>query len=349
MSDSRNIPPCFKVILVAILVLQNSLSAVLGRYTRSKPADETFDIHQFLLVSEVAKFLLSLTLECIFMQGQLIKSLRTNVIDKPLVACKMVIPACLYLLSNSLLYVALSCLTVPVFQILYQGKLVITAVVSLFMLDKQFTAQQWVCLLAISSGVAIVVVDERGENHVPRENVDITTGSISVTLSCLISSLASVYFEKIVKSVNSDDSTSLWMRNIQLSFFSILLASLKFASRAQRSKYFLHGFDKWVWLQVFFFGTGGLLVAAVIKYADNVVKGLATALSMVASSLMTAVVFGTNVTNQFIFGAYVTVAGVYLYSSPGKYAAICILAAGVPGYLWHMQVYSHSDNIETKL
>lgn len=212
-----------KVVLIVILVLQNSLAALLGCYIRSKPAEEAFEIHQFLLVSEFAKFLLSLLLECISTKGELVKSLQTNVIEKPLATCRMMIPACLYLVSNSLLYVALSCLTVPVFQILYQGKLVITAVVSVLVLGKKFTLQQWFCLFAISVGVAIVVVDERGESSAPRENVDIPVGCISVTLSCCMSSLASVYFEKIVNVAADDQLPSLWMRNMQLSFFSIFL------------------------------------------------------------------------------------------------------------------------------
>lgn len=319
-----------------ILVLQNSLAAIVGRYIRSKPAEEAFDIHQFLIVSEFAKFLLSLLLECILTKGELVKSLRTNVIEKPLATCRMIIPACLYLVSNSLLYVALSCLTVPVFQILYQGKLVITAVVSVLMLRKELTLQQWFCLFAISVGVAIVVVDER-ESSAPRENVDIPVGCISVTLSCFMSSLASVYFEKIVKGAPDDQSSSLWMRNMQLSFFSILFASFKFASEAQRSKSFLHGFDRLVWLQVFFFGTGGLLVAAVIKYADNIIKGLATALSMIVSSLLNSLLFGSHVTDRFVAGAVITVAGVYLYSSTPRrhlFTAIWILVAGLVTTFW---------------
>lgn len=315
-----------------ILVLQNCLAAVVGRYIRSKPSEEMFDIQQFLIVSEFAKFLLSLLLECISTKGQLVKSLQTNGIEKPLATCRMIIPACLYLVSNSLVYVAFSCLTVPVFQVLFQGKLVITAVVSVFMLKKKFTPQQWLCLFAVSLGAAIVVVDERGESSAPKENVDLIAGCISVSLSCFLSSLASVYFEKIVKgAADEDHSTSLWMRNIQLSFFSILFASLKFASGAQRTTSFLHGFDRWVWLQVFLFGTGGLLVAAVIKHADNVIKSLAIALSMIVSSLLNSLLFGSHVTDQFTIGAAVTVAGVYTYSSThGRHIGIIwMLVAGV--------------------
>eukprot|EP00978_Attheya_sp_CCMP212_P042169 scaffold252569_cov51-Attheya_sp.AAC.2 len=38
----------------------------------------------------------------------------------------------------------------------------------------------------------------------------------------------------------------------------------------------LHGFHGWVWVLVLLQAGGGMLVVAVIKYADNVLKGLAT-------------------------------------------------------------------------
>lgn len=98
------------------------------------------------------------------------------------------------------------------------------------------------------------------------------------------------------------------------------------------TKSFGHGFDRWVWLQVFLFGTVGLLVASVIKYADNIIKGLATALSMIVSSLLNSLFFGSHVTDQFMAGAVITVTGVYFYSyAPRRYlfTGIWILVAGL--------------------
>jgi UDP-galactose transporter len=47
-----------------------------------------------------------------------------------------------------------------------------------------------------------------------------TLGLIAVFSACMISGLAGVYFEKVLKGSNA----SLWVRNVQLSFFSLFPA-----------------------------------------------------------------------------------------------------------------------------
>ena len=47
-----------------------------------------------------------------------------------------------------------------------------------------------------------------------------TLGLIAVFAACMISGLAGVYFEKVLKT----SSATLWVRNVQLSFFSLFPA-----------------------------------------------------------------------------------------------------------------------------
>ena len=55
--------------------------------------------------------------------------------------------------------------------------------------------------------------------------------------------------------------------------------------------------------------TGGLLVAMVIKYADNILKGFATSLAIILTSVVAVFLFGTfaectnlyNISKFFIF------------------------------------------------
>ena len=48
----------------------------------------------------------------------------------------------------------------------------------------------------------------------------------------------------------------------------------------------LQGFDGVVWMVVLLNSCGGLLVAAVMKYADNIVKCFATAIAILAGTLL---------------------------------------------------------------
>eukprot|EP00339_Tiarina_fusa_P005840 CAMPEP_0117078592 /NCGR_PEP_ID=MMETSP0472-20121206/55424_1 /TAXON_ID=693140 ORGANISM="Tiarina fusus, Strain LIS" /NCGR_SAMPLE_ID=MMETSP0472 /ASSEMBLY_ACC=CAM_ASM_000603 /LENGTH=266 /DNA_ID=CAMNT_0004805419 /DNA_START=161 /DNA_END=957 /DNA_ORIENTATION=- len=255
--------PQFKLILLTGMVLQNSCTVLVGRYTRSSvPTEELYVVNHLIVITEIGKLLLSCGFEYATTNGQLAKSIQTNIIDRPYDALKIMVPALLYLVQNSLLYVALSNLTAPIFQVTYQAKLVTTAIVSVMMLNRKYSPQQWICLVIISVGVAIVVLGETGDSKKVSDasgKQSLTVGLMAVTIACLSSALAGVYFEKVV-----------WMRNIQLAFFTICTAvfqGLWQKAKSDTAQPYLHGFTGYVWVLVGLQAGGGLLVAAVIKYA----------------------------------------------------------------------------------
>lgn len=264
------------------------------------------------------------------------QSVQMHILDRPVDALKILVPALLYLLQNTLLYVALSNLTAPIFQVTYQAKLVTTAVVSVIMLQRKYSLQQWICLVVISVGVAVVVLGEKGGSSKESEGDEVDDGSVkqnlfvglvAVTTACFSSALAGVYFEYVVKkpaaSGQSVPAPSLWMRNMQLAFFSVCIAlgqglfqSAKASSSETPPNGYFHGFTAWVWILVWLQAGGGLLVAAVIKYADNVLKGLATGVSVVVSTALSILLFGTPLTGQFTIGAIMILTAVYGFSNP---------------------------------
>ena len=237
------------------------------------------------------------------------------------------VPALLYLVQNSLLYIALSNLSAPLFQVTYQAKLVTTALVSVVMLKRTYSTQQWICLVILSMGVAIVVLGEdrkkSNTNDDGKPEQSLTLGLTAVTIACLSSALAGVYFEKVLKRQDAQP-VSLWMRNIQMAFFSVVIALVQGMtsqngdsdSTSGGSDAYFHGFTAWVWILVGLQAGGGLLVAAVIKYADNVLKGLATGVSVVVATLCSMLLFGTPLSLQFTFGATMILGAVYLFSNP---------------------------------
>lgn len=322
--------PAFKLILLTGMVLQNSATVLVGRYTRSSvPADQLYVVNHLILITELGKLVLSCVFEHFTSNGQLWESIQANIIDKPYDALKILVPALLYLVQNSLLYVALSNLTAPIFQVTYQAKLVTTAIVSVMMLNRKYSLQQWVCLVFLSVGVAIVVLAESGNEQkaTPSGEQSLVKGLSAVTIACLSSALAGVYFEKVVKTVGSGDKAakpvSVWMRNIQLAFFTIVTALFQgwWSATPDDSgvhKPYFHGFTAWVWILVALQAGGGLLVAAVIKYADNVLKGLATGVSVCFATAVSTVLFRTPIGTQFSIGAMLILTSVYFFSNPVK-------------------------------
>merc|ERR1712241_1008710 len=107
------------------------------------------------------------------------------------------------------------------------------------------------------------------------------------------------------------------MRNIQLAFFTIITALLQgmWSKEGDSSQHYFHGFTFWAWVLVFLQAGGGLLVAAVIKYADNVLKGLATGVSVCFATAVSTVLFGTPISGQFGIGASMILVAVYFFSN----------------------------------
>jgi len=56
----------------------------------------------------------------------------------------------------------------------------------------------------------------------------------------------------------------------------------------------------------------------VIKYADNILKGFATSLSIILSSFLSVFLFDYEITLMFTFGGALVIGAVYLYSLPAK-------------------------------
>ena len=62
---------------------------------------------------------------------------------------------------------------------------------------------------------------------------------------------------------------------------------------------------------------GGLIVAAVLKYADSVLKGYATAASVILTGWLSVVFFGTTLDLHFVLAMVTVICSIFLYSDKG--------------------------------
>lgn len=140
-------------------------------------------------------------------------------------------------------------------------------------------------------------------------------GLVAVVLSCLSSGFAGCYFEKILKTSN----TSMWVRNIQLGlsglFFSFFAMLVNDHNRILQGGIF-QGYDFLTWSVVSNQAIGGLLVAIVVKYADNILKGFATSLSIIISALFSFYFLGFHPTGHFVLGTMIVMYATWLFGRP---------------------------------
>lgn len=76
----------------------------------------------------------------------------------------------------------------------------------------------------------------------------------------------------------------------------------------------LQGFDGVVWAVAFGQALGGLIVAVVIKYADNILKAFATSIAIIVACAASVFIFAQWPTFMFLVGAALVIGAVVLYS-----------------------------------
>ncbi|KAH9816362.1 ATP-dependent DNA helicase MER3 [Teratosphaeria destructans] len=149
--------------------------------------------------------------------------------------------------------------------------------------------------------------------------INASIGLMAVIIACMLSGLAGVYFEKILKKSNAAQPVSVWIRNVQLSFYSLwpaLFVGVLFKDGEHIAQNgFFAGYNWVVWLAITLQAMGGIVVALVINYADNLAKNFATSISIIVSFLASVYFFNFKITPLYVFGTFVVLAATYIYNT----------------------------------
>lgn len=286
------------------------------------------------------------------------------------------------------------------FQVTYQLKILTTAVFSVLILHRTLRRVKWIALGILTIGIALVQlppeaavftfgsfitqdsapapgdVIEETSNILTKRAIEALnvfrrspataptntlSGFLTVLVACILSGLAGVYFEKILKSptpappqysplaqgdkenastspttpisyldenppdpsepVPDDDAlpaaAGIWIRNIQMSLFSFILGLVFIVFLKDGKAVIKDGFFQYytplTWVVIWLQAGGGLIVALVVKYADNILKGFATSISIILSSLVSVWLFNFKVTATFVLGSGMVIYASYLY------------------------------------
>lgn len=300
---------------LVVLTLQNAVFVLISRYSKSDP-NSTYITSVMVFITEISKLLISLL--CLFIEQKSVQNtinmVIKYVINDPYLTLKISLPSFLYVIQNNLIFLAVSNLEAPTFQVCYQLKILTTAGFSFLMLNKKLSIKQIIALIILFVGVSTVSVGlTTTSKKDTKSNENPLVGIVAVILGSLTSGFAGVYSEKCLKQLN----ISVWILNIQMASTGFILAfitSLFYDYSTIMEHGFLLNFGYIAWVVVLFQAFGGLLVSIVMKYADNILKGYATSCAIILSTILSVFIFNSVLNTSFIIGASMVITSTILYS-----------------------------------
>ena len=247
----------------------------------------------------------------------------------------VIVPASAYNLQMSLEYVAMANLDAAMFSVLVQSKLLFTASFAAAFLRKKLKKIQVISLVLLTSGVMLCNLSRMvgsdsggGDGWMDAKMIKGILATMGIALS---SGFASVYTEKVIKSHKKTLSEnqappSLAYTQVQLASMSLVAIGayavvMDFKPILENGLF--HNFSTGACLTVLMSAFGGLTVAAVLKYADSILKGYATALSVILTGVMSIYLFGTELNAIYYMGVVNVIIAVLLYNGKDLDQMVC--------------------------
>ncbi|KAF4964160.1 hypothetical protein FZEAL_10886 [Fusarium zealandicum] len=361
------------------LTFQNSALILIMHYSRVMPpsGDHRYFTSTAVFLNEVIKLAVSLSLAIYDTSKTLAPTTPATVLFEQIYnsvfagdGWKLALTAAFYTLQNMLQYVAIGNLDAVHFQVLYQLKILITALFSVVLLRRHLGPKRWLALIILTLGVSVVSLPQSDSSssssyvplrdmtdhffprslheigHVSTDNapaaklakrsatyegidhdlppldpfMNYSVGLTAVLIAATVSGLTGVYFEKLLK--ESPTQASVWIRNVQLSFYSIFAAGLGGVIWQDGQGIIEHGFFEgynWVvWTAVVLQAIGGMVASVVIRDTDNIVKNFATSISIVISFLISVLVFEFEVSATFLIGTSLVLLSTWIYNGSDR-------------------------------
>jgi len=307
-----------------MLVVQNTALGIVSKFSRVATGPK-YNPGTVILLVEVLKFVLCFLVVLKVKHGNMLaalQSLREEVFYDTKGIKKMVVLAVLYAMQNIVALFAYDYVDVATYQIVYQLKIITTAMFMIVLLNRRFSTVQWCAMLTLMVGVAVC-----SYSRLPATTASISAAKesrkfigVCIVLGLAVNSgLAAAYFERVMKSHKSNALVQtldpLWVRNLQLSAVSIAVTLFDLVRNfdSVSSNGFFHGFHSMVWGVIFLQAVGGLTIAAVVRFSDNVVKNFGTSFSLIFSCIISNYMFDQTATFMFYLGVFLVVVSVFIY------------------------------------
>ena len=328
-------PASARALVLAALLMQNVGYTLLRRYSQGV-LHEQYSFSELLLLAELVKLVVA---ACVTAgddapsdapSGQPLRKIAWLAANSG----KMLVLAAIYGGMNLLSFVAIRRITAAAFTVCAQLKILTTAACSVVFLQRKLSLTKWRALVTLALGATLVSLgtlslpcDARRRLAVAADaDADAGTGAAvlglgAVILEVTLSGFASAYFEGVIK--RSPQNLSIWDRNFQLALHSLWLYVVMIAiergraaggAAAAAASPPLEGFSFVALLLVLLGAGGGLLVALTMKYADAILKTLATSGAIVLSTVLEHLLFDAPLDLPMSIGAAVVILAIFDYT-----------------------------------
>ena len=215
-----------------------------------------------------------------------------------------------------------------------QMKIFTTAVFSVIFLGRDISSAKWralsllvvACILVASPSFneclcdnddALEGGDNKSSSSKKHSTMETLLGVGCILVMTTISGFSAAYFEGMLKT-ETEGKVTIWERNFQLALYSSLLLTWVVVYDLQNAPgnetVFFRGWTLNTIIIAVIQALGGMLVAATLKYADAILKVLATAGSIVISSLFGWVLLGGSMDMFVVLGGISTILAIANYT-----------------------------------
>lgn len=270
-----------------------------------------FSSSSCVVMIELAKLLVSLA--TLLLTGDL-PALRAP-LSLALVA-PYAVPAVLYALNNNLVVLMQAHMDPSSFQVLTNLKIASTALLYSSCLGKRLRPAQWLSLgLLMGAGVwhsysSLDLEDPEQAEAEASPRLHITArGLFLVLVYCLVSGLAAVYTEQVLKS----QQLPLSLQNLYLYVFGVAINGVSHLSSWSGGQGFLEGYSGAVWAIVAGQAANGLLMSVVLKHGSGITRLFVISCSMLVNALLSWAMLGLQLPPLFLVPVSMIGLAAYLY------------------------------------
>ncbi|KAL3671173.1 hypothetical protein V7S43_004354 [Phytophthora oleae] len=223
------------------------------------------------------------------------------------------VPALLSALESNLNYVVLRYLDAATVSVLWNLKILLTAVLFRYVLKHPLSELHKLAIVLLILGV-LTSQSDRFSKFSAETSQDLVRGLSLALVGVTTSSCASVFAEWTLK--KQSECPFLW-QSVQMYTFGVVFNAFGLLMDGKLlSKGFFHGYSGWTVVVIVVNSIGGIFMACILKYLDNIACVYSHSMAMMFTTLLSMIFFAFSPSLEFACGLGVLVISMYLYHHP---------------------------------